>query len=180
MARRGEPKHVARRRSSDVLLVVDVLQPFADDEGRMLQAQLLPKLPTLARLLRAARRRKVPVLYVNDQHGPWPGDGHPLLRREWRGGRLARASLVETGVAGSRRARGRSRTPASAPGSCSLLPSGSRRSAGFGGAGRNGSDQDGMTSLRDFNALPAKAASRLGFQKSRMLLQVPSTPPRSI
>ena len=85
MARRGQPKHVARRRSSDVLLGVDVLQPFADHEGRMLHAQLLPKLPTLARLLRAAGRRKVSVLYVNDQHGPWPGDGHPLLRREWRG-----------------------------------------------------------------------------------------------
>ena len=38
----------------------------------------------------------------------------------------------------------------------------------------------GRLGLRDFNALPAKAASHLEFQKSRLQLQVPSTPPLSI
>jgi nicotinamidase-related amidase len=76
----------------DVLLVVDVLNDFEHEDGEALLASFRRSQPTLAAALTAARNAGVPVIYANDNHGVWDGDGPALVRRALagRGGDLVR------------------------------------------------------------------------------------------
>ena len=72
----------------DALLFVDVIQDFEHEDGDVLLDSFRERRPAMVRALEDARRRDVPVIYANDNHGIWDGDGRALVRRavEGRGG----------------------------------------------------------------------------------------------
>jgi nicotinamidase-related amidase len=74
MPRQAEARHVSSRRSTLAVLVVDLLQPFAGEEGELLWGQTRKILPALRKLLKVARARGVPVIYVNDHFEGWDSD----------------------------------------------------------------------------------------------------------
>jgi nicotinamidase-related amidase len=55
----------------DALIVVDVVTTFEHDDAAALLASFRSHLEALESVLRAARARAVPVIYVNDSHGQW-------------------------------------------------------------------------------------------------------------
>ena len=65
----------------DVLLVVDVIDDFRHEDGEALLASFRARLPTIRRVLEAARSSGIPVVYTNDNRGTWDGDA-PLLVEE--------------------------------------------------------------------------------------------------
>jgi nicotinamidase-related amidase len=65
---------------NDALLVIDVVSEFDHDDGQRLLASFRERLPDLRAAIATARARGVPVVYVNDHHGRWDGDGPRLLR----------------------------------------------------------------------------------------------------
>jgi nicotinamidase-related amidase len=64
----------------DVLLVVDVFTDFDHEDGDTLLASFREHAPAMAAAIESARSAKVPVVYVNDQHGRWDGDAPGLVR----------------------------------------------------------------------------------------------------
>jgi nicotinamidase-related amidase len=78
---------------TDVLLVIDALNDFTHEDGDTLLASFRERLPSLRAALEHARASGTPVVYVNDQHGRWDGDGPGLVRRalDSRGGDVAAA-----------------------------------------------------------------------------------------
>ena len=72
----------------DVLVVIDVLNDFEHDEGDRLLASFRERVAGLQDALERARSGKIPVVYVNDQHGSWRSDRKELIRLaiEGRGG----------------------------------------------------------------------------------------------
>jgi nicotinamidase-related amidase len=72
----------------DVLVVIDVLNDFEHDEGERLLASFRGRASGLRDALERARAGRIPVVYVNDQHGSWRSDRGELVRLgiEGRGG----------------------------------------------------------------------------------------------
>lgn len=63
------------------LLVIDLISDFDFPDGERL-ARIASRLARpIARLTQRARRRGVPIIYVNDNHGRWRSDHQELLRR---------------------------------------------------------------------------------------------------
>ncbi len=83
--RRAEAHHTARRRAATALLLVDFLQRYSGRDGASVLAQLEPRLAAVVRLRAAARRARVPVIYVNDHLGMWRGNQDELIARAERG-----------------------------------------------------------------------------------------------
>jgi nicotinamidase-related amidase len=71
-------KHV-RHRSSVALLLIDVLNHFEFPDGKQLLRNSLPLVPRLVQLKKRARRRNVPVIYVNDNFGQWRSEVSALV-----------------------------------------------------------------------------------------------------
>jgi nicotinamidase-related amidase len=67
--------------AGDALLVVDVLNDFRFEGGAALLRQFAPCVPPLARLLARARRRRVPVIYANDNFGRWRSSAETVAER---------------------------------------------------------------------------------------------------
>jgi len=63
----------------DALLVVDVLNDFAHEDGAALLASFRQRHAALAAALDRARATNVPVVYANDNHGVWDGDARSLI-----------------------------------------------------------------------------------------------------
>jgi nicotinamidase-related amidase len=63
------------------ILVLDVITDFRFPGGAVVRKAFAKRAPALARLLARARRAGVPVIYVNDDPGPWRSDAPGLLRR---------------------------------------------------------------------------------------------------
>ncbi|HEY1370546.1 MAG TPA: isochorismatase family cysteine hydrolase [Gaiellaceae bacterium] len=78
---------------TDVLLVIDALNDFSHEDGDTLLASFRERLPGLRGAIAHARGSGTPVVFVNDQHGRWDGDGPGLVRRalDSRGGDVAAA-----------------------------------------------------------------------------------------
>ena len=78
-ARGLQPKRSHSRRAA--LLVLDVMSDFAFEDGPAVRRALVARCEGLARLLERARRNGVPVIYVNDNVGPWRSDAPALARQ---------------------------------------------------------------------------------------------------
>jgi nicotinamidase-related amidase len=78
----------------DVLVVVDVLNDFAHEDGDRLLASFRERIDGLRDALERARANGVPVVYVNDQHGLWNADRARIvgLALEGRAGAEAAAA----------------------------------------------------------------------------------------
>jgi nicotinamidase-related amidase len=70
---------VTDSRSSDALVLVDVLADFGHEGGAELFAAFQEALPSLRSALGEARSAAVPVVYANDDFGTWAGDRDAVL-----------------------------------------------------------------------------------------------------
>jgi nicotinamidase-related amidase len=64
----------AEQASADALVLIDVLADFAHEDGAALLRSFRDALPGLTREVTAARARRIPVVYANDDFGTWSGD----------------------------------------------------------------------------------------------------------
>jgi nicotinamidase-related amidase len=64
----------------DALLVVDVINDFAHDDGRPLLRSFEERVVEMKRAISGARAADVPVIYVNDDHGRWDSNVPALIR----------------------------------------------------------------------------------------------------
>jgi len=82
-------------RAARALLIIDVVNDFAFEEGPATLAAAIPVARRIRALKRAARRAKIPTIYVNDNFGQWRSDFRSLvarcLRRASRGRPVIRA-----------------------------------------------------------------------------------------
>jgi nicotinamidase-related amidase len=67
------------------LLVVDAISDFEHEDGEVLLASFRRRLAGFADALVGARRRDVPVIYVNDRNGRWNGDRRTLVKHALEG-----------------------------------------------------------------------------------------------
>jgi nicotinamidase-related amidase len=77
----------------DALLLVDVVNDFAHEDGERLLESFRGRQDGFVRALGQARAEGLTVVYANDTFGDWHGDGPALVRRalEGRGGELVEA-----------------------------------------------------------------------------------------
>src|SRR5437868_7133014 len=64
----------------DALLVVDVFNTFDHENGDALLESFRERVPNIAEEIESARRKDIPVIYVNDDYGRWDADGPGLVR----------------------------------------------------------------------------------------------------
>ena len=78
---------------NDALLLVDLLNDFAHDDGDKLLESFRVRHDGMVRALGRARAAGLPVVYANDNHGVWDGDRPRLVREALagRGGELLEA-----------------------------------------------------------------------------------------
>jgi nicotinamidase-related amidase len=69
----------------DALLVVDVFNDFDHDDGDKLLGSFRERTPHMAEALQAARRAKVPVVYVNEEGGRWRSDAARVVQSALQG-----------------------------------------------------------------------------------------------
>jgi nicotinamidase-related amidase len=74
------PSDRVHRKSTQALLLIDVVNHFEFADGRRLLRHALRIAPCLKRLKVRARQAKIPVIYVNDNFGQWLSDSTRLLR----------------------------------------------------------------------------------------------------
>ena len=72
-------KQTARKKSSQALLLVDVVNHFEFPDGDKILKNALPLASRLAKLKARARRAGIPSIYVNDNFGEWHSDAARLL-----------------------------------------------------------------------------------------------------
>jgi nicotinamidase-related amidase len=65
----------------DVLLIVDVLNDFAHEDGDKLLESFRRRQPALVAALSRARDDGVPIIYANDNYGVWDGDARAQVER---------------------------------------------------------------------------------------------------
>jgi nicotinamidase-related amidase len=76
--RRGlEPRVHARARAA--VLALDLITDFDFPDGPRVRRALARRAPALRRLLASARSHGIPVIYVNDNLGPWRSDSPALV-----------------------------------------------------------------------------------------------------
>lgn len=69
-----------RSKSTQALLLIDVVNHFEFPDGRRLLRNALQISSHIKRLKERARRAKIPVIYVNDNFGQWLSNSAKLLR----------------------------------------------------------------------------------------------------
>lgn len=75
------------------LLLIDVVNDFSFESGDRLLRNFRPCVPRLRRFLAAARERRIPVVYVNDNFRRWRDSLPEIIRRTTRAG-LAGSDVV--------------------------------------------------------------------------------------
>lgn len=80
-----------RARAARALLIIDVINDFAFEEGAATLAAAIPMTGRIRQLKRAARRAGIPTVYVNDNFGRWRSDLRGLVDRCLRRGARGRA-----------------------------------------------------------------------------------------
>ncbi len=73
------PRQTVRNKSSQALLLIDVVNHFEFPDGDKILKNALPLAPRIARLKQRARQAGVPSIYVNDNFGEWHSDAAKLL-----------------------------------------------------------------------------------------------------
>lgn len=68
-------------RARIAIIALDVLTDFRFPGGASVRKAFAKRVPALVRLMARARRAQVPVIYVNDDPGPWRSDAPGLVRR---------------------------------------------------------------------------------------------------
>ena len=76
------------------VLALDLISDFDFPDGAAVRRALAPRVKPIRQLLDAARRQRVPVIYVNDNIGPWRSDA-PGLIEHCRAPNYPGAALVE-------------------------------------------------------------------------------------
>jgi nicotinamidase-related amidase len=66
-------------RSYRALLIIDVVNDFAFEDGEATLTSAIAMARPLRRLKRAARRAGIPIIYVNDNFGRWRSDFRSLI-----------------------------------------------------------------------------------------------------
>ena len=78
--RRGlQPRKGSRGRAA--VLALDLISDFDFPDGAAVRRALTPRVKAISRLLHSARAERVPVIYVNDNLGPWRSDSAALIQR---------------------------------------------------------------------------------------------------
>jgi nicotinamidase-related amidase len=72
-------RQTVRKKSSQALLLVDVVNHFQFPDGDKILKNALPLATRLVRLKDRARRAGVPAIYVDDNFGEWHSDAAKLL-----------------------------------------------------------------------------------------------------
>lgn len=91
--RRGlKPRKGSRGRAA--VLALDLISDFDFPDGVAVRRALSSRVKPISRLLHGARASHVPVIYVNDNLGPWRSDAPALIQRCTESG-LPGAALVE-------------------------------------------------------------------------------------
>jgi nicotinamidase-related amidase len=90
-----EPRQQTSGRA--VVLALDLISDFEFPDGPRVRRALAARAPAIRHLLASARDHGVPVIYVNDNIGPWRSDAPGLIarctRREGPGASLVRSLL---------------------------------------------------------------------------------------
>jgi len=73
------------RQTGEVLLLVDVLDDFAHEDGEELLRSLAERHGGLVSLLASARRAGIPIVFANDNKGRWDSDLQHLIGRALAG-----------------------------------------------------------------------------------------------
>jgi nicotinamidase-related amidase len=84
----------------DVLLVVDVINDFAHDDGQSLLHSFEERVDGMKDAIAAARGADVPVIYVNDDHGRWDSNVPALIAEtieRGAGGRVIQQVMPQKG-----------------------------------------------------------------------------------
>ena len=63
------------------MLALDVISDFAFPDGPRVRRALQARAPAIRHLLERARSHRVPVIYANDNVGPWRSDSSSLIAR---------------------------------------------------------------------------------------------------
>jgi nicotinamidase-related amidase len=63
------------------ILALDVLSDFDFPDGPRVRRGLQARAPAIRQLLARARMRGIPVVYINDNIGPWRSDSRSLIAR---------------------------------------------------------------------------------------------------
>jgi nicotinamidase-related amidase len=81
------------------ILALDVLSDFDFPDGPRVRRGLQARAPAIRQLLARARMRGIPVVYINDNIGPWRSDSRSLIARCLEparpGARLVRSLLPD-------------------------------------------------------------------------------------
>jgi nicotinamidase-related amidase len=92
--RRGlQPRNDKRGRVA--VIALDLLSDFAFPDGPAVRRALQARAPAICQLLARARSHGIPVIYANDNVGPWRSDSAALIARCIEPGR-AGAALVRS------------------------------------------------------------------------------------
>lgn len=75
---------------SSALLLIDVINDFDFEGGEQLLKRAPPVVRALARLVARARAAGIPIIYANDNFGPWRSDFHAMVRHCCRRGAAGR------------------------------------------------------------------------------------------
>ena len=62
------------------LLLIDVINDLAFEQGKVLLKHALPMAKKIAALKHRAKQAKIPSIYVNDNFGRWQSDLQTLVR----------------------------------------------------------------------------------------------------
>lgn len=76
------------------MLLIDLINDFAFEDGDQIYAQLLPRVEAITTLKKKAKRARIPVVYINDNFGKWQSDFRKLLEHCLQEGVKSKA-LVE-------------------------------------------------------------------------------------
>lgn len=71
--------------TATALIVVDMLNHYEHDDAELLIDDVARILPSLERLIRDARTRRIRTIYVNDNHGDWSAGRSELVERALAG-----------------------------------------------------------------------------------------------
>ena len=90
-----------RRSGRAAILVLDVISDFAFPDGPRVRRALGSHAPAIRRLLERGREHRIPVVYANDNLGPWRSDSTALIARciapARTGAQLVRSLLPASG-----------------------------------------------------------------------------------
>jgi len=70
---------------NSAVVVIDMLNHYDHEDGDRLMDSVREALPAMCELLARAREEKVPVVYINDNHGDWSACRPELVERALQG-----------------------------------------------------------------------------------------------